>query len=217
MIIKDDNFLSKEQQIDFINKILGPRSIIDKWRPHHLLETFDVDKDGLDLVVLRHPLTLKLYNKYNFQIAADLMEFKKDYDLFIKIFDLFCKKNNIEYEDITKARVVILPPSPYSTTYNNPHVDQISDHKVFIYYFNNSDGNTVIFNETVLDNQKEAENYQNHRNGLSIKEKIIPKMGLGVTFSGIHYHASSPPINTQARCILNLNYTLKKNKSKTII
>ena len=53
-----------------------------------------------------------------------------------------------------------------------------------------SDGDTIIYNETV-----KSENY-------TIKEKVTPKQGRVVLFDGSLYHTAEQPINN-VRCIVN--------------
>ena len=58
-----------------------------------------------------------------------------------------------------------------------------------IYYVNDSDGDTVIFNET---NKDYSEDFGVMKeNKFTVKQRITPEKGKVVVFPGHYYHASS--------------------------
>lgn len=63
-----------------------------------------------------------------------------------------------------------------------------------IYYVNDSDGDTIIFNE-VFDG--------NHINQLTIAERITPKRGQSVLFNSTALHTGTPPKNHDFRIVIN--------------
>jgi len=81
--------------------------------------------------------------------------------------------------------------------YNTPHLDFPDDfphkHYTALYYVNNSDGDTFIFNE-----KKRSKNY-------SVLEKISPEKGKMCIFDGEHFHASSCPKKSNYRIVITLN------------
>jgi hypothetical protein len=82
-------------------------------------------------------------------------------------------------------------------TYDNftlPHVDTSKKHLVLIYYVNDNDGKTFLFNKD-----------------LSIKTTIIPKKGSALLFDGSILHASSHPIKYQFRTIVNFDLEFENN------
>lgn len=80
--------------------------------------------------------------------------------------------------------------------YNPAHVDEAEkEHMVIVYYFNDTDGDTWIFNET----------HGSTFDKLTVKHKISPKKGRAVAFPGKYFHASSNPIDTDVRCVMNIN------------
>tara|TARA_B110000503_G_C7031260_1_gene364104 strand:- start:54 stop:632 length:579 start_codon:yes stop_codon:yes gene_type:complete len=91
-----------------------------------------------------------------------------------------------------------LPNMPY--VYNTPHVDCNTDHYTALYYLNDTDGDTIIFNET-----EESEKY-------TIKARIKPAAGKFVCFNGNHYHASSCPKMFPSRIVLTMNFTAEEIK-----
>ena len=79
--------------------------------------------------------------------------------------------------------------------YNLPHTDDPdSETESIIYYVNDSDGDTVIFNE------------KPPAKDLSIKHKVSPKQGRLLFFDSSYYHSSTPPRNTDIRLVLNIAF-----------
>ena len=73
-------------------------------------------------------------------------------------------------------------------------------HFVMLYYVNDSDGDTIIYNEkTKFDNCKVDDEMK-----FSIKKKVSPKQGRVVLFDGRHWHTAQQP-NHNLRCIVNYN------------
>lgn len=77
----------------------------------------------------------------------------------------------------------------FDDIHHHPHVDSYDDHQTLLYYVNDTDGPTYIFDE----NKK-------------ILDKIEPKMGRSVILPGNVYHASSPPRDNNMRIVLNVNF-----------
>lgn len=85
---------------------------------------------------------------------------------------------------------------------NPPHVDifdNLNQLWTIIYYINDSDGDTFIFNER---RQREEENYPNK---LTLNTRVTPKKGTCVMFPTSHIHAGSSPIKSQFRAVINCN------------
>lgn len=86
--------------------------------------------------------------------------------------------------------------------YNIAHVDD-SNGKLLsaVYYINDSDGDTVIFNEkySVSADIKE----------LTILQRIHPKAGKVIVFPSTQMHASSNPINTSSRYVINFMFEVE--------
>ena len=112
--------------------------------------------------------------------------------LFLKLIHNSCKKINLKKIDVIQARSFLQLPSniPHEEV-DDPHIDLIdTDHFVMLYYVCDSDGDTIIYNET-----EKSESY-------TIKKKIKPKRGRVVLFDGRLYHTAEQP-NNHKRCIVN--------------
>ena len=74
------------------------------------------------------------------------------------------------------------------------HVDCEEPHTVCIYYVNDSDGDTVIYNET-----EKSDEY-------TIREVISPKKNRLVFFDGKYYHTGHSPSSHNYRVLLNSDF-----------
>jgi hypothetical protein len=110
---------------------------------------------------------------------------------------------NIKYssKDLLAGRAFLQLPNGPSTT-NTPHVDTDEPHWVFLYYVNDSDGDTVFYEK------KSSWNTDSKKYGdVDYVEvgRVTPLQGRCVIFDGRNYHSSSSPTKNK-RCILNFNY-----------
>ena len=76
-----------------------------------------------------------------------------------------------------------------------PHVDLPKPHMVMIYYVNDSDGDTLIFDKTFPD-----------RENCTMVHSASPKKGRGILFDGRHYHTGTAPFHHDTRMVVNFNF-----------
>lgn len=122
------------------------------------------------------------------------------------IVESFQELAKIKINNFIRIKINLLVPIPGNTVdkYNGAHVDQHSPHKSMIYYLNDSDGDTFIFNETYDSNDQST---WPPLNTPTIKERITPKANsLYYLEDGFKYHSSSNPINTERRFTINFNF-----------
>lgn len=108
------------------------------------------------------------------------------------------RRINFAVNDIINARSFLQLPlnDKIRKPFNNIHIDQKFDHLVCLYYVNDSDGDTHIFEGMYKEGSYLTE--------AKILKKVSPKKGRVVLFNGLRYHSSScPTIST--RCIINFN------------
>jgi hypothetical protein len=104
----------------------------------------------------------------------------------------------IPVNHIIRARAVMIYKNPtFGDFYNVPHVDDMKEHKTLIYYVNDSDGDTVIFNER-YDGEL---NYSKK----TVEQQVSPRKGRCVLFDGLRYHTGSVP-KYNNRILINLNF-----------
>lgn len=82
---------------------------------------------------------------------------------------------------------------------NYPHIDNNLPHDVLLYYVNDSDGPTYLYDRI----------WHPDDDGNTIDLKVIaeiePKKGRAVKFDGLRYHSSSTPTDNLKRIALNIN------------
>lgn len=133
---------------------------------------------------------------------SDCPNFKfGDYFLFLRPMSLIIqdKLSEIEIKRYLRVKFNLLHKvdTKYEKMYNTPHPDDSETDTSFsmIYYVNDSDGDTVLFNEF----------YDKHTAPppLTVCKRIQPKKNRLVIFESKRYHASSNPILNKNRTILN--------------
>lgn len=82
-----------------------------------------------------------------------------------------------------------------------PHVDNDYKHLVLMYYVNDSDGDTIIYDETKQDTLTAKDVMDNN----SILKTVTPKKGRMFLFNGDHWHSGSCPIESKNRVFINFN------------
>ena len=127
------------------------------------------------------------------------------HDLFTELIQNSCGKLRLENVRVIQGRSFCqLPINSEVVSVDTPHIDTKDDHFVMLYYVCDSDGDTIIYNETV-----ESENY-------TIQQRITPKQGRVVLFDGAYYHTAEQPLNN-IRCVVNYNlenYGISHNKTE---
>jgi hypothetical protein len=78
-----------------------------------------------------------------------------------------------------------------------PHTDcvpgSMPNYITALYYVNDSDGDTLVFNEPIVGKE------------LTVKERISPRKGTMIILDGNLLHCSSNPIKNDLRCVVNIN------------
>jgi hypothetical protein len=104
------------------------------------------------------------------------------------LYHIALDKANVKVTDsrVLQARSFLQTPNNTTRKYNNKHVDTTIPHVVVLYYVNDSDGDTHLFN------------------GVDIIKTVTPKKNRVVIFDGSIYHSSGSP-TTNKRCVINFN------------
>ena len=115
--------------------------------------------------------------------------------LFSKMLeDTILKNFNIDYLFRVKSNLTFQSQEP--NTISTPHYDNEEEHLAAVYYVNDCDGDTIIYNE--------IKTYQNNK--LSTRVRVSPKKGRMVLFNGMHLHTSEYPYTNDMRAIINFNF-----------
>lgn len=94
-----------------------------------------------------------------------------------------------------RCKFNILTRQEVGDCYNQPHVDVHYPTYTMLYYLNDCDGDTVLFNEIAKETDESLQ--------LTIKQRISPKKNRAIIFESNRYHASCNPSNSEARFVMN--------------
>lgn len=187
-MIVDDDFISRHQAEFLENKVFSKTFPWNYSRRTSAPKAYTVHKDE------------KTTDSFQFvhmfyaddQPRSEFFEDAKD------VFFAFIKKHNIEFRSFVrgKCNLVTRPdnltiPSEKPDVYMYPHVDFPYDHKVFLYYINDSEGDTVFFDK-------------NEDGSLVESSRLSPQRGRAAVFSGSTIHAPGYPYKTMERCVINI-------------
>lgn len=106
------------------------------------------------------------------------------------ILEQFCIRKQFPISKLIRIKANLQVQQPRAEhEYNTMHVDGYESHLVLLYYVNDTDGNTIIFDDK-----------------RQIKERIVPKRGRCLLFSGNQLHAGQPPTSHKTRIVINYNF-----------
>jgi len=113
----------------------------------------------------------------------------KYFSFFLQVLYGFCKKININIKEILASRIFVdLPTTNYGPDLP-PHTDLNIPHFVCLYYINDSDGDTILFED----------------DGKTEIKRISPKKGRIVFFNGLIKHCGSRS-KENTRAVLNIDF-----------
>jgi hypothetical protein len=197
--------------------------ILDDIIPQEMADKFELTttKDIFSWYLLRDIQTYKLTEKDNFRVVNDkntvnTLQFGHGifniedvgneinsgvYGEARAIADYCCQKFDVIPHYI-RLKLNLLANNTLMTNgkYNTPHIDnKFWNSYSMIYYVNDSDGDTIIFNETSDEEKKKRPEK------LTINKRIPPKKNRAVLFRGNYFHTSTNPIDNEKRIVLNVN------------
>lgn len=112
-----------------------------------------------------------------------------------------------DYDVLERARFNLTQSNTTSSRdYHLPHIDSEYPHWVAIYYVNDSDGDTHIFEQRTEDFDHDTDIKTMINADFTIKKRVTPKKGRVLIFDGHQYHTSSFCKTTPYRIVLNINY-----------
>ena len=129
--------------------------------------------------------------------------FNADQNIVLPVLEAFKNLTGLEYQ-IQRIKANFNPKEVIENKGSCyvPHVDiENGGGWTGIYYINNSDGDTVIFNE-------KTNNPVRNQEEISVKQVIQNKKGRFVLFNQDNLHAGCPPIENDNRLVINYNIKL---------
>lgn len=123
--------------------------------------------------------------------------FSTNFEIPLLVVSSVIKKYKIS-DRLLRAKANLMPKvyADNDMMHNTPHVDDLIPHWVLIYYVNDSDGDTFIFNETGT---------QMDVSSITIQHRVTPKQGRIVIFDGKYLHAGMHPTVADFRSVINFN------------
>lgn len=164
----------------------------------------------LEDVTHESDLNSKNYSGFSNLVYDDQDNGPSEYfDLMLPIFLNLKLIDGINPEHLIRMRYGMYLKTDISERHH-PHIDFLSDHNhiVALYYLNDNDGETYIFNEKYDPEISSEESYYQNTDNLTftLKNKIKPKENRLLIFNGKLFHASSSPTNVERRVALNINF-----------
>ena len=185
-----DNFFDEERQLEILQNF------------HHTpmeLTFSDVDYENCNLKI-NSPIYTEMLSEKQF-----IIDLKQEKTIFLEKLE---SKLDFKIDKIIRSKInwIFREHIDNKNGYYPPHTDNETNHWVLLYYVCNSDGNTLMFEET----QNEIPFGQVKDQTLNIMDSIEHKMGRGVLFHGSRYHCGLPPIENDFRITFNHNFIIKE-------
>lgn len=190
-MIIDDNFVDEDFVAKIENAILGWQDRPIGWVFAPASNTESEDGGAvLDDNVYEHMMFVS--------IPDHMHPLRKE---IIYLAESFFKKHKILFSEILRIKVNLVPMAPQESKgkYQLPHVDTDTEHKVFLYYVNDADGDTILFKEKMVFGEKAPDSF-------TIDQVVSPKRGRAIVFDGDTYHAPSAPTESPYRCVINIDF-----------
>ena len=194
MIKVIENTIS-EKDLEQIRNIIGQPEEDIIW---YLNKDITIKSDTKALININSVPTYQISHPIYERGRLTYQSYKFIYDLIDDIF-----KRNGCYGRLARVKLNILFNHRDMTEdkYNTPHVDMECEHYNMIIFLNDSDGDTVFFNEY----------FSKNLNDVTVRQRISPKPNRSVISDGL-MHTSSNPLKNDIRVVLNavLEKTINK-------
>jgi len=112
-----------------------------------------------------------------------------------------------DVKSVERIRIGSIPATE-KTLVHDAHVDFIDSHKTGLFYLNDADGDTIIYNER-FDIESKVDAYTQYtdiKECLTVRDRITPKSNRFFCFDGLLYHSSSTTTSVDRRIVMNINY-----------
>jgi hypothetical protein len=126
--------------------------------------------------------------------------------LLLPLLFTFCDKAGVSFKSLLRIRIGLFTRNSGGGPYHNPHVDFYLPHHNALYYVNDSDGDTFVFNETYDDVSQERSIEYTRDRKFTVARQISPKKGRMIGFPGKHYHASMHPMQSSHRIAIAFSF-----------
>lgn len=187
-----DNFLEKEIFDYVYNKINDGNFPWFKNKDPYTVDKTDLDSRDNFKDMIEYMQFVHIFYSYN--SLKNVYEKSNYFHTIQGLCDQLLKKFNREDILIKRAKVNIQPQNLKFNkhNHNSPHVDlKNEEHKVLLFYVNDSDGDTFFFDKSN-----------------KIIKKVSPVQNRAVIFDGNILHAGSHPKISDYRIVVNIDFNL---------
>jgi hypothetical protein len=162
-----------------------------------------VSLDPADSALIKDPLAKETWGFHHSVFEKEWNVKSFTYKYLEPFFEKINKEFGFTQNHLVRARLSLKFQKQGFTgdNYNIPHVDYFYPHETFIFYLNDSDGDTRIFNEWAASTGKLPLGFDS----FTTQSRITPKANRLVWINGLQYHTASNPIESTKRAIINLN------------
>lgn len=191
-----DNFIPKEFQDSIEQELIKDKYF--PWYPNWSTIDETLQYDHLTGIA-KFPNSQDTPQMFHMAVNAEIGWNPSSYYNFLKPLSYFIEDRfHVSCNGIIRLKAnLLLKHNTAENFMHHPHIDQVepSNLKSLIYYVNDSDGDTVTFNE-YFNNEK--------RDDLTIEKVIAPKKGRAVLLDSTRFHTSSSPVKNCFRCVVNI-------------
>jgi len=187
------NFLTKEE-LKVVNEYVLGENFPWYFQPAATTDKFPFFSHGL-------------YWRYDVFTKQEPTENSQIVSFFKPILMRFCEKEKIKVNKIARGCINF---SYYHGVHlsGDPHVDHEHDHKVFMLYLNDVDGDTLIYDK--INKSKNPDDciipLENIKEPFKILKKIKPEQGKAVCWDGKYFHAASFCPQGKRRIVLVITF-----------
>ena len=188
-----DDIIDADLQEDINNLLLKEYDYGVEPFPWYYLEDMTLGFDNPDSQ--KRPGFAHQYVVYQGKDKSTGKQASQFHDVFLPLLKNACMKMGVMDVNVLQGRSFLqVPLNLKNNDVDTPHIDIIDRGNFFVvlYYVCDSDGDTIIYNETKVSDQ------------YTIKQRVTPKQGRVVIFDGSLYHTAEQPLNN-TRCIVNYN------------
>jgi hypothetical protein len=192
-----DDFLLPFQQDNIENLIL--RGDNNPWKFFNDIALPDKEVDDLGITKVTPGIGLAIINDTPKYIHPDLLNGTQF------LVHKACAKVGLQCKQLVQGRSFITFPldREIRKEYDNIHVDLQFPHMVCLYYVNDTDGDTFIFDKCRGRDINSIDDFMN--SDYKVLQRVTPKKGRAVIFDGSRYHSSSSSTKN-IRCIVNFDF-----------
>ena len=185
-----DNFLSEDIYEKVKDRICGYR------QPWYFQSNITIeDRENIVVPIDKFGFNFAI-KRVDEEFGFDDLEVRKTFNVLQEFY--LKQKKVLKKARISRSRLDMTLYSKESILFE-PHIDLFKPHLATIFYVNDSDGNTVIY-----DQKWNPE--QGYDQDLTVMQEIEPVANRLIAFDGMHIHTGHNPTKHSNRILINTNF-----------